>query len=384
MGQQIDFDLQTVTDSLPSVHVAESRRVLDGLCSILADLTGAQMVVVDQLNPQSGQLEVKGKRGTAIKKIEAASSISELNAHTLPALLVPDVNLDTRFKAHGVNRLVPKLKCFIAMLLPDWPSSERAALKIINPRRSVFIDDKLWRDIGHFARVCSDMLKLEKLERQTALASASTRVVPASGHLPLLEGLHEVSPADAELAMQTTGSTDPSAAFLFDTLVRKRVLHNRKGVDYLTLRSWRSALKSYQVSAMINLKEARPAAFVQRAADEIASEIICLHGAGIIESVVPVPGGSSGPRGGFSEVLAREVAYQLDASFCNVLAPQGRPGSSSPRKSANLKPYDVHGEPKGPILVVDDVVSSGTHIELAVKALRQKASAVYGVAWIGN
>jgi len=109
-----------------------------------------------------------------------------------------------------------------------------------------------------------------------------------------------------------------------------------------------------------------------------------VYGEGVIAGVVPVPPGSSGDENSFSVMLAREVATELNVPCHNVLVPQGQKGKSSPIKSANLKPYIMRHGIECPVLVIDDVATSGTHMELAVNALRQSCKAVFGVAWIGK
>ena len=88
-----------------------------------------------------------------------------------------------------------------------------------------------------------------------------------------------------------------------------------------------------------------------------------------------MPSGSSGEANSFSVMLAREVAADLNVPFCNVLEPQGQKGKSAPIKSANLKPYVVNEIIAGPILVIDDVMTSGHTVNEFAACLKRHGAA---------
>ena len=85
-----------------------------------------------------------------------------------------------------------------------------------------------------------------------------------------------------------------------------------------------------------------------------------------------------------SVLLAEAIAEKLGAAFCNVIAADVvKKGASSPKKSAALPPFKFSGALLGPVLVVDDVATSGRHMELAQMALRVYGVPVLGMVWIG-
>jgi hypothetical protein len=293
-------------------------------------------------------------------------------------LLVRDVRQDSRFANHPMLKIAPHIKSFMAMQLPDQEENSRGVLFIVNPKKSAFADPAIWRQLSNFVNLFHLFLELES-ENATGRAGYDG-VDDAVSHLAFDQ--HNGVAQDIY-----TGNGDPAQSnvnFLFDTLIKKRVLHSRKGVDYITLRAWRAQMKPYQISTLVSLKQTKPEIFIRRAAEEISKAAQLVHGEGVIRHVVPIPGGSSGDAHCLSVLLAQEVAANLNIPFRDVLRPQIRKGKSAPIKSANLKPYELTANVDGPILVVDDVSSSGTHMELAVNALRNVASAVYGIAWIGK
>lgn len=382
MGLKFDNTLaaQRLPMQLDQDAHEKMRKVLDVLCAIVAEATGASSVMVAKRNPLRKTIQVRGSIGTMIKELDMSFAIPGLDPVKSPSLAVPDIRLDPRFVDHPMVKVAPHIRSFIAIMLPGFDQNERAVLHIVNPKRAVFGDATIWRELSSFIKVFAGILGFEK---DMALINTTE---------PNSEDLHDLINqfgGPAPLRQSNTIVRNPmigeaSIDFLFDTLIKKRTLHSRNGVDYLTLRSWRAQVKAYQISTLVSLKVSKPSTFIRRAADEIAEAVRHVHGEGVIGAVVPVPPGSSGDVNSFSVMLAREVAADLNVPFCDVLEPQGQKGKSAPIKSAKLKPYVVKEKVAGPILVVDDVASSGAHMEMAMSALKQHAKAVYGVVWIGK
>jgi hypoxanthine-guanine phosphoribosyltransferase len=356
------------------------RKVLDVLCAIVADVTGASSVMIAKRNPLRKTIQVRGSIGTMIKELDMSFAIPALDPVKSPSIAVPDVRLDPRFVNHPMAKLAPHIRSFIAVMLPGFDQHERAVLHIVNPKRAVFGDATIWRELSSFTTVFAGVLGFEK-DMILIKATEPDRNELQDVLAPLGEPTFN-KPSSSSLRSSMSGES--SIDFLFDTLIKKRTLHSRNGVNYLTLRNWRAQVKAYQISTLVSLKSSKPEAFIRRAASEITEAVRQVHGEGVIGAVVPVPPGSSGDANSFAVMLAREVAADLNVPFCDVLEPQGQKGKSAPIKSAKLKPYVVKEKLAGPILVVDDVASSGAHMELAMTALKQHAKAVYGIVWIGK
>jgi hypothetical protein len=368
----------------PSIHqfsrtdgVAD---VLDGLCTIIAGVTGATTVLIGQRNSKLGNIEVKGRYGTLVSEVDMTFVLPALNTTTSPTIAVPDLRSDPRFASHPLLRLMPHAKSLMALLVPGCPHADRAVLKVINPRRSAFSDATIWRELTKFCEVIASVLCLKVSPSLGNTTHGFQPVADQANNKHKKIAFDDVQPDGAAPKL-------PCVSFLFDTLIKKRVLHSRNGVDFITMRTWRGPMKPYQIAALVTLKKGKPNELVRRVASELAAAALNMHGEGLINCVVPVPGGNSGDEQSFSMLVAREVAAILNIPCDDLLvsaSKPAKPGASTPRKSANLKPFNVKRMVDGPILVVDDVVSSGKHMEMAISALREKANAVYGIAWIGK
>ncbi len=176
---------------------------------------------------------------------------------------------------------------------------------------------------------------------------------------------------------------EPSLRFLLDTLVRRRTLRERNGISYLTIESWRQSIRTYQIAALKALKGKVPPEMSQAAASRIADEVGRVVGMGAFSFIVPVPCSNSGPDSCLSLEIARALGSitGLPVVQCLSLPPGG--GSSHPKKNVHRPRMTLVEKIPGPALLVDDVATSGAHIEEATKLLRTCCNAVMGVAWIG-
>jgi PAS domain-containing protein len=177
---------------------------------------------------------------------------------------------------------------------------------------------------------------------------------------------------------------EPTFAFLQETLVAKRAIRTRKTVSYMTLRSWRANVKTWQVKALRVLKAAIPVDVPPQIAEEMATELYSLVGHGAFKVAVPVPCGHSGEQSCLSLEIARALGARLELPVVQAFASKPRKGSSHPKENAKRPPLQLARSVTEPVLLVDDVATSGAHIEEAVKLLRKEAKSVLAVAWISG
>ncbi len=352
---------------------------LNNLCDLVAHITGAQAAVIAQQDLKSKTIKVRGRVGTLVSEVDMTFVLPEMSYEKAPLLIVPDIRSDSRFQNHPLLKLMPHLKSLTAMLIPVPPLSGRAVLKIINPRRSAMLDGVVMQILSYACATASAVLRM-------AEAASSSTVLRAVQPELLRSAIVQPSRAGAEMLEETGPNQDIAAKFLLETLVKKRVLHTRNGSDYVTLRTWRKAIKPYQIAALIAVKTRPPSEFVAQAAREIAESVRQSHGEGTIGSVVPVPPGNSTIADSLARQLAEQVAELIGGTYCDVLENKQtvKRGKSSPYKSAALAPYRPVAGLKSPILIVDDVASSGRHLELAINALKTPSTPAYAIAWIGQ
>lgn len=179
-------------------------------------------------------------------------------------------------------------------------------------------------------------------------------------------------------------AVDTSGRFLLSTLPHKVSVQKRNDVAYVTLRRWSKPIKSYQIKALAICKAGPDAHFVDAIAEEIAKHVRQMFGSPRFGCVMPVPAGHSKTEECLSVLIARCVAEKIDVPFVDGLAGDRRRGTSHPRKSARLSAPELKTAEKfDSVLLLDDVASSGRHIELAVKTLQKIGEHITAIAWIG-
>lgn len=176
----------------------------------------------------------------------------------------------------------------------------------------------------------------------------------------------------------------PTEAFLFDTLVWRPTLLSRNGVSYITVRRWRNSVKEFQIEALRQLKKAPSTGFVAACARDVVAGLDGMIAGNLYAHVVPVPCSRSAPDACLSVLLAEKLAARLRLTMIEALAIERADGASHPRKNADRPAMRLVEPVPGPCLLVDDVASSGRHLEEGARLLRETAPAILAVAWIGG
>lgn len=194
-----------------------------------------------------------------------------------------------------------------------------------------------------------------------------------------------VAESPAAYAARAAPQDDGAAVvtdFLLKTLPAKRRLLTRDGISYHVLRSWRAGIKDWQIAALRSAKLAPPAELVRSVAQELAAEVGNLVGTSGIVAVLSVPCGHS-TGACFSRQIGVQTARSLNVPFSDALQAEPQRGSSHPKTNARRPPMRINGDVQGPVILVDDVATSGAHICEAARLLRQSGAIVFPIAWIG-
>jgi hypothetical protein len=191
---------------------------------------------------------------------------------------------------------------------------------------------------------------------------------------------------EASSASATWGNdgAGPVSRFLLDTLVQSQRLNRRGQTSYIGLRKWRASIKQYQISALKALKQEIPAGLVAAAADELADAVRSVYGDVNRCVVVPVPCGSSGPdclSCRLATGLARRLGLPMVQAFKSIETP---PGSSHPRRNIKRSRMKLLETINQPVILVDDVATSGSHIDEAASLLRKTSPQVWPIVWISS
>ena len=76
------------------------------------------------------------------------------------------------------------------------------------------------------------------------------------------------------------------------------------------------------------------------------------------------------------------VTAALDLPFLQVFADRPCSGVSHPKEFAKLPPLERIADPLGAMILVDDLATSGWHVEESLTALRRLGTAASAITWI--
>jgi hypothetical protein len=281
-----------------------------------------------------------------------------------PILYVSNVRRLKELRDHPLTKVTPFIRSVAYIPVSSSPAAASfdCAITVVDPRLKWPFPSPVSAAALDIAILVGELLELAADAPGSAVAPARSLEEPG-GDAPLVPG-------------------EPTSRFLVDTLVRRQVLKTRNDLFYITTRAWSSPIKAHQIKALRALKKSPPPDLVAAAADDIATAARRIYGTPMLNCVVPVPCGHS--RGEcFSELLARAVAERLEIDYVAAFERRVRPGTSHPKKSAALPPLVQKQAVRGTALLVDDLATSGRHLEQASEALRKSCKHVVALAWIG-
>jgi adenine/guanine phosphoribosyltransferase-like PRPP-binding protein len=187
-----------------------------------------------------------------------------------------------------------------------------------------------------------------------------------------------------QLAEPEPESPNVVADFLHDTLIMQKRLLRRGPVPYHALRRWRATIKDSQMSALKALKRHPSSHFVDAVAEELAGAAASLFGERTMSAVTAVPCGNSGPDC-LAARLAAAVAKRLNLPHIAAFADLPRTGGSHPRGNTRRPAMQLTQPVTEPVLLIDDVATSGAHLAEAAIALKEGgAPAVLPLVWIAD
>jgi hypothetical protein len=174
---------------------------------------------------------------------------------------------------------------------------------------------------------------------------------------------------------------------LLSSLIYRPTIYERKRVRWIAAHAWRSDAKERGMAALKAVKNDPDPAFIANLAEPVAALIRQLFGTERIDAVTCIPCGHSRRKDCFGKRLAHSVAEALSLPFVQVFADRPREGVSHPKQSTKLPPLrQIARMPELPesTIVIDDLATSGGHLEQALLALRKLNVAASAVAWISG
>jgi len=243
-----------------------------------------------------------------------------------------------------------------------------------DPRHDIERPPDFLERLQRMARIIAD--EIELIGEIVSLTNAARDAAAPRdiGELPLFELPMPGQPAE---------SSNVVTEFLLSTLIPQRRMLRRGDVPYHAINKWRASLKAWQIMALRALKRDPPPSLVDKIANDLASAARSFWGTNTFQAVIPVPCGNSGPNC-LAERLSIAVAARLNVPVVTAFEPMDVKGVSHPRRNARRPAMVLREAPTIPVVLIDDVASSGAHIEEAATLLRQSAPAVFALVWIAN
>lgn len=167
-------------------------------------------------------------------------------------------------------------------------------------------------------------------------------------------------------------------------LVDHPAFYSRNGVAYMVASHWRADLKAEQIEHLKRAKAAGCCATCDVAAGSVEGLLRKVFGSLDGAVITTVPCGHSRVPDCLGKRLAQSVASAMGVEFVQVWEDRFVSGASHPKQFANLPPLQWRVKPAGRVIVIDDVATSGWHLEEALNALRNAGLEAFGIAWIGG
>lgn len=349
----------------------------DDVCRIAARIVRSQVALIVEYESKRNAV-IRGSIGSNAGRLGGNITIPGLHHEEQPLMICEDLARAGWFRDHPLRKLVPHASSLIASSIDTSSYGTSGALIVLNPHPLDARDAATAAALSELARIGGFILSCDR-PRETSLLvqgllSGSEGRLEAPGFHEAIAGYNGVPlPVD-----------DPLATFLFRTLVSRRSLKSRKSAHYVTLRCWKKSVKDTQIAALRSLKSQPPPRAVVAIATEFATATQELYPGLEFSAVVPVPCGSSGHQRCLSFLLAEEISKTLGVPVRRALKSSVSSRVSHPKQSARLTKFEPGEAVSGQVLLIDDVATSGTHIELAVKALRSQGVTPIAIAWIGG
>jgi hypothetical protein len=361
----LDFEVVIIPPIIKAGGPTSLKQLHEELCVLVGAISASSRVMFIRIDKRSSKAKILAT--TLGEKIEVAIDLSLgfLEAES-PILLVPNIKAEPKILKSAFLKFIPHAKSVAGYFIQET-TTHRWIILAWNPNPNYFKDDTALAHVERIIGLCKKVI-----DNKYTMEEEAFQYLQKESEQTILK--EDVFKYEAE----------PLLKFLIETLVPKQRLLGRNGVSYLALRQWRQSIKPYQIKAVEAIKSSQDEVCMEVVAGEIVQHIQKIYG-NLFTSVVPVPGGSSGTAKSLSVLLAEQVAKKLKIPCNNILvAAPVATGKSHPKKSAVLKPYSLREKISGNILILDDVVTSGRHIELATMALRTSAEFCTAVAWISD
>jgi hypothetical protein len=172
-------------------------------------------------------------------------------------------------------------------------------------------------------------------------------------------------------------------------IVWRPAVYGRGAVRWLSACAWRADTRRHDLEDFKAAKRMLDEDALAAAAERLVWLLEPLIGAGFADGVTSVPCGHSRRHDCFGRRLAEHVARRLALPFVQVHADRFCPGVSHPKEFRFLPPLARIADPPmelrgARVLLIDDIATSGWHLEESLGALRAYGAAALAAVWISG
>ena len=182
------------------------------------------------------------------------------------------------------------------------------------------------------------------------------------------------------------GASEPERprhdAGLLGSLVYRPMVFRRNDVGWVSACAWRAGAKADDIAALKRAKRDLAPRLIDGTADLLAGLIRQLRGDRAAGAVTGVPCGHSRRPDCLGKQIAQAVAEALGVPFLQVFADRPCSGVSHPKEFAKLPPLEQIADPRPSMILIDDLATSGWHVEESLVALRGLGSSASAFVWI--
>jgi hypothetical protein len=171
-------------------------------------------------------------------------------------------------------------------------------------------------------------------------------------------------------------------AGLLGSLVYRPMVFRRNEIAWIATCAWRADAKADDIAALKRAKRELDRGLIEEAAELVAALVRQLRGDCAAEAITNVPCGHSRRTDCLGKQIAQAVAAALDLPFRQVFADRPCSGVSHPKEFAKLPPLVRIADPCASLILVDDLATSGWHVEESLTALRRLGSSASAFVWI--
>jgi hypothetical protein len=173
-------------------------------------------------------------------------------------------------------------------------------------------------------------------------------------------------------------------AGLLGSLVYRPTVFRRNEVGWIAACAWRARAKDDDIVALKRAKRELDPILIGNVADSVATLIRQLYGDRPVSATTTVPCGHSRRPDCFGKQLAQAVARSLGLPFLQVFADRPCSGVSHPKEFRKLPQLQQIADPVSSMILVDDLATSGWHVEESMTALRSLGASTSAFVWIGG